>query len=212
MYNYALSSTHLLSSLNSIGATSLILDLKERCPYINYYITGLKNDKNPSIKYIATDDGFIYDSQKVLDVINGYKEELIIINYELESSKTVEELKDRLSKIDNVIGVLKKYVLDNQAALFVTSLYGMQKDMYDEKQVLRNINFYSKVPLLIADRQLNLSQYSVNEGSLFDLSNAILKNMNPSHKTEGSIKKKSSLLSFLYKKPKEIKNEDKANS
>ena len=41
--------------------------------------------------------------------------------------------------------------------------------------------------------------------ALFDLSNTILKNINPQHKIQGMIKKKTSLLSFLYKKPKEIK-------
>lgn len=205
MYNYALSSTNMLNSLNNIGASALVLDLKERCSYINYYLTGLKNETSETIKYIPTDDGFIYEPQKVLDVINGYQKELYIINYNIEDVKTFEQLKDKLSKIDTVMGTLKDYCINNQAALFVSSLYGMQKDLYDEKQVLRNINFYSRVPLVIMDRQIGLSQYTVDEGSLFDLSNTILKNINPQHKIQGMIKKKTSLLSFLYKKPKEIK-------
>ena len=41
MYNYAVASSYTLNSLKSINAKCLVFDLKDKCPFINYYLTGL---------------------------------------------------------------------------------------------------------------------------------------------------------------------------
>ncbi|UKI57195.1 MAG: hypothetical protein L6V81_07400 [Clostridium sp.] len=50
MYNYAVSSTYALNALKTIGAKCLVIDLKDKCPYINYYLTGLRNNVDESLK------------------------------------------------------------------------------------------------------------------------------------------------------------------
>ena len=59
--------------------------------------------------------------------------------------------------------------------------------------------------LFISDNDINLTNYSTEEGGLFDLGNTVISNTNFEYKNTGLLKKKSALLSFLYKKPKASK-------
>jgi hypothetical protein len=209
MYNFAVAATYMLNSLKSIKARCLVMDTKEKCSFINYYLTGLRNEVDPSLKYLPTDDGFIYDAEKVVETIKKYDNELYIINYEIDSCKTFEDIIDRLRKIDVVIGAVDAYIREVKGALFISSLYGLERMMYNAKQELLKINFSGKVPLVIDDEEIKLSEFNVDEGSLFDLCNSILWDINREYATEGLIKRKSKLFSFLYKKPKAKPVEDK---
>lgn len=205
MYNYAVSANYTLDTLKQIKANCLILDKSDKCSYINYYLTGLRNTVDDDLKYISTDNDFIYDSNQVLNVIKTYDRYLYIINYEIDSCKMFEDIQERLKKIDVVIGEIEKYCKENNMGLFISSLYGFERMMYNKKQELLKINLFGKVPVLIVDSNISLSTHTVAEGSLFDLANSIFKNINPDYKMDGLIKKKSSLLSIFYKKPKEAK-------
>ena len=202
MYNFAVSANYTLNSLNSIKARCLVMDSKDKCSFINYYLTGLRNEISDSLKYLPTDDGFIYDPNKVLDTIKKYDNELYIINYEIDTCRTFEEMQDRLRKIDAVVGALDTYIHENNMSMFITSFYGLEKMMYNAKQELLKINFSGRVPLVIDDDEISLNAYNINEGSLYDLCNSVLWNINKAYTLGGIIKKKSKLLSFLYKKPK----------
>ncbi len=205
MFNYAVSANYTLDSLTKANATCLVFDKKDYCPYINYYLTGLRNSVDERLKYVPTDDGFIYDANRLLSTIISYNRDLYIINYSIEECKTLEELKAKLTSIDNIIGVLDKYIKDNNYGLFISSLYGMEKQMYNQKQELVKINFSGKSPVLVDDNSIGATTHTIAEGNLCDLVNSILRNINPEYKVNGILKKKSSLLSFLYKKPKESK-------
>ena len=93
--------------------------------------------------------------------------------------------------------------------MFITSLYGLERMMYNSKQELLKINFSGRVPLVIDDDEINLAEYTINEGNLFDLCNSILWDINKNYETVGLIKRKSKLFSFLYKKPKAKPVEEK---
>ena len=202
MYNFAVSSTYTLNTLKTIKAKCMVVDKKDNCPFINYYLTGLRNTVDDDLKYLPSDDGFIYDSNKVLEMIRNYNKELYIINYEIDSCNTLEELSDRLKKIDVVIGVLDAFVRQNNYGLFITSLYGIEKEMYNTRQELCKIDFSGRSPLIIDDNDISSSGYSVLEGSLFDVANSIYSNINKDYKVSGILRKKGKLFSFLYKKPK----------
>ncbi len=205
MYNYAVASSYTLASLNKINAKCLVMDKKDNCAYINYYLTGLRNNVDDALKYYPTDDDSIYDSNKLIEIINSYDKELYIINYEIDSCKTVDEMSSRLKKIDAVIGALDKLVSEKNYGLFITSFYGVEKELYNSKQELCKINFSGRSPLIIDDSSITKSSYSVEEGGLFDLCNSIIWNINNAYNNTGLLRKKTGLLSFLYKKPKEEK-------
>ena len=205
LYNYAVSANYTLDTLKKINATCLVMDKTDKCSYINYYLTGLRNNIDESLKYLPTDDNFIYDPDKLIQTLNTYDKNIYIINYEIDSCNTLEDMAERLSSIDKVIGVLDEYCRTNNIGLFITSLYGIEKEMYNKKQELLKINFSGRSPLIIDVNGINPTSYSVIEGTLYDLANSVYGFTNPEYKIAGLIKKKAALLSFLYKKPKEVK-------
>lgn len=205
MYNFAVSSSYALASLKSINAKCLIMDLKNNCSYINYYMTGLRNDVDDDLKYLPTDDNFIYDANKLIETIESGDKNIYIVNYDISNVKNVNEMNERLKALDNILGELDKYIREKNYGLFVSSLYGIEREMYNEKNVLCKINFSGKVPVIIDDNEINLTSYSTREGNLNDLFNTMLFNTDKSYKDSGLIKKKSKLFSFLYKKPKQVK-------
>ncbi len=202
MFNFAVSSTYALKSLESIGAKAIVLAEKDKCPYINYYMTGLRNTVSENLKYLSVDDGFIYDPDKVIATIKAYPQELIIINYEIETCKNVGEIEDRLKSIDAIIGKVSEYTLANNYGFFLSSLYGIEKEMYNNKNELCKVNFSVRVPVVVYDKGLPGGSYSLNEGTTYDLFNAIIHNINPVFENSGIIKKKSGIMSIFFKKSK----------
>lgn len=202
MYNYAVSSTYLLDSMNKINARTIVFDKKENTGYINYYLTGLRSKIDNNLQYYFTDDNILYDATRLIPYLASLENELIILNYEIDSCKTIEEIQNKLTSIDTMIGLIEKMVLENNYALFITSFYGIEKEMMNNKLELQKVNFTNKVPLLLVDKSYSVSNYHLNSGTLYDLSNTIINNINPAYKTRSLIKKKSSLLSIFFKKKK----------
>ena len=199
LFEYGVSSTYALASLRTINAKCIIMDKKDKCNDINYYMTGLRNNMDESLRYMPTDNGFIYDSNTLINTINSLSQELIIVNYEIDDCKTVEEIMDRLKKIDVVIGSLYEFATNNNHGLFISSLYGIEKEMYNNKHILCPVNFSTRVPAIIVDKSLTKAVYSFNEGTVYDLSNTIFYNINNAFKNSGLLKKKSTLSKMFHK-------------
>ena len=198
LFEYGVSSTYLLNSLKSINAKCLVMDKKDKCSNINYFLTGLRNNVDADLKYMPTDNNFIYDTNTLVNLLNNISQELIIINYDLDDCKTIEEITARLYKIDTIIGSLYEQSKKNNNGLFISSLYGMEKELYNSKHALCRVNFSVRVPVLIVDNHLNKSNYVLKEGSVYDLSNTILFNINSSYKNSGLVKKKSALSKLFH--------------
>lgn len=199
LYEFGVSSTYLLNSLKMINAKCLVMDIKDRCKTINYYLTGLRNEIDPDLKYMPTDNGFIFNAEILLKAILDNPQELIIVNYEIESCKKVEEISDRLKQIDEVIGKLHEYASKNNIGLFISSLYGMQKELYNSKAILCNVNFSTRVPVVIFDKSIKKSEYTIEEGTTYDLANTILFNINSAYNNSGLLKKKSAISKMFGK-------------
>ena len=75
--------------------------------------------------------------------------------------------------------------------------------------LLCKVNFYSKVPLIISDNTIDFSRYSVEEGSLFELSNTILYTISDKYTVSGLLRKKSKLASLFIKKNKNVSKDTK---
>ena len=199
MYNYAVSSTYTLNALKSINAKCMVMAKQNQCAEINNYLTGLRNSSDENLRYMPTDNGFIYDANVLLNTIVSLKEELVIVNYEIDDCKTVEEIKDRLSKIDTVIGTLFNYTSQNNIGLFISSLYGIEKEMYNSKHELCKINFAVRTPIVVADMSVTKNSYALGDGTVYDLANSIYRNINGNYKIEGIIKRKKGILSIFKK-------------
>ena len=147
----------------------------------------------------SSDNGFIYDGPTLLNVISSLKEELVIVNFEIDDCKTVEEIKDRLYRIDSVIGTIYGYTSQNNMGLFISSLYGLERQMYNVKHELCKINFSTRVPVVVADASITKKNYIITEGNVYDLANSVYKNINSQYKIEGIVQKKKGLLSIFKK-------------
>jgi bisphosphoglycerate-independent phosphoglycerate mutase (AlkP superfamily) len=200
MYEFGVSSTYLLNSLKMINASCLVMDKKDKCQTINQYLTGLRNDIDPALRYMPTDNGFIYNADVLLNTIINSPQELIIVNYELDDCKKVEDIQNRLKQIDVVIGKISEYTYNNKFGLFISSLYGIQKELYNSKLILCNVNFSKRVPVVFFDSTIKKADYTLEEGTTYDLANAIIHNINPAFKNSGLLKKKSAISKMFGKK------------
>ena len=201
-FNFAVSSTYFLNSMKSIGAKCLVFDMKDKCSYINYYLTGLRNTIDPDLRYMAIDDGITYDKIKVIELIRQNPQDLIILNYEIDTCKDIPFMEKRLSLIDEIIGEIEKIVLENNWGLFISSLYGIEKELMNDKFETCEINFSIKVPLIVVDKSYSKVSNTLREGNVYNLANTIFENINKKFKGNSLIRKKSGLFSILYKKPK----------
>jgi bisphosphoglycerate-independent phosphoglycerate mutase (AlkP superfamily) len=199
LYDYAVSSTYTLNSLKSISAKCMVMAKKDYCMTINNYLTGLRNIYDNDLKYMPSDNGFIYDGPTLLNTVKTLKEDLIIVNFEIDDCKTIEEIKDRLSKIDSVIGTIYSYTSQNNIGLFISSLYGLERQMYNAKHELCKINFSTRVPVVVADASITKKNYTIAEGTVYDLANSIYRNINSQYKLEGIVQKKKGILSIFKK-------------
>ena len=125
---------------------------------------------------------------------------VIIINYDICDCKLVDDIEEKLRKIDIIIGVLDTYIKEISGALIISSLYGIEKELYNKKQELCKINFSVRVPIIVDDISYSKNNYSLSEGSIYDLSNTVFKNINNKYNGNSLIKRKSSLFSIFYKK------------
>lgn len=201
-FNYAVSSTYTLNSLKSIGAKCLVFDMRDHCSYINYYMTGLRNTVDPDLKYMAIDDGVTYDKNKVIELLKNNPQDLIILNYEIETCKDIPFMERRLKLIDEIISEIEKISLGNGWGFFISSLYGLEKELQNDKMEICKINFSTKVPLVVVDKSYSKTNNTIDEGKVIDMANTIYKNINSKYKGDSLIRRKSGLLSILYKKPK----------
>lgn len=200
LFNYPISSKYMINSLKELNAKCVIYDNKEKCSYINYFMSGLRNIVDSSVEYMASDNDFLYNVENVKKIIKTSNKDLIILNYEIDSCKNIKELETRLNSIDTIIGGITSTIIENNYTLYISSLYGLEKDLINDKLEMCSIDFSLKVPLIIVDKLYKSNSYSLRDGNIYDLANTIYKNINDKYKVHSLIKKKASFLSMLYKK------------
>jgi len=199
MYAYPISSRSMTNSLKSIEAKALVLSEPNYMPYINYVLNGLNNTMPDNIFYSRTDVDF--GKQQLESIIVNSDYDLIVIDYRIDSSKTVEELINRLKNLDVILGVVHDVCVNNQISLFVSSLYGMKKEIQIDNFAKAYINFSSKLPVLVIDPIFNKINFRLdNIGNVSTLANTIYTNINNKYSGGDVLIKKKGYLTKLIKK------------
>ena len=93
IYEITTSSNSLVSNLEHINATGLILCKKEEIPIINYFCNGLKNQASETLKFVDFTN-YQNNPNQIVSIINQFDNDLIIVNYELDDCKNTLELKE----------------------------------------------------------------------------------------------------------------------
>ncbi len=197
MFAYPLSGISMANSLKKINAKTLILLASENIKQINYYCNGLQNVVSDNICFAKTDDGLNPNFLK--SIIRDSEYDLIIINFQIDNVKTVTELNEKLSKLDMMLKVIHDFCVELKISLFVSSLYGMQKEIAVDNFVKATVNFSLKVPFIVIDSIFNKSNFSISSGNIYTMANTLYTNINPKNEGAVLIRKKDFITKMIKK-------------
>lgn len=185
--NYEPVKTSFYNTLNQNGIKHLLIAEKENIPYLNYYFNGCNNMQATQVLGIDIPSTGNYDQDienkyqaittKVLEAINSDFYDLIIVDYEIDIKQKqiiTKNIKNSLSSLDRSLTQIYNTIISKNGLLYITSSYGINKALYNEKEELVNINFSKKVPFVIVDNEMSKDNYLLQNGSLSDLSITIL--------------------------------------
>ena len=198
MLNYHIANNNLVSNLNNIDAKSLIMAKKEQIGIINYYANGLQNVSSDKVNFIEVDN-YLFKPIELLGIIDKYDHDLMIINYDIESAKTIEELKTLLHNIDIMIGNIYENSKDSKYSLVISSLYGINKVMNNEKGEICNVIFNEKLPIIFIDNFVTKKDYLIEEGTITNLLPICYKKINDKYMGHSIVTKKNALYRLLFK-------------
>ena len=200
LLNLQVSKISLASNIQNLKAKTLIVTRKDSINIINYYCNGLQSISNPLINFIEFDN-YLYKPKELINIINNYDHDLIIINYDINDKniKTIEELKECLHNIDIMLG----YVYDNFSkqnyTLIVSSLYGVNKLYINDKGTLCSVNFSSKVPFIYIDKNITQKNYLIAPGDINAIVRTCYKTINKNYSGDVLFNKKNILYRLLFK-------------
>ena len=200
MFSYPKSGVSMVNTLTKINAKALILANSSNMKIINYYCNGLQNIISPQLSFAKTDDDFLLNQENVKAIIRDANYDLIIINYQIDSVKNVDELNKKLVKLDSILGYVHDFCIENKISLFISSLYGIQREIPVDNFTKAFVNFAGKVPFIVIDPIFNKTNFSLGIGNIYTLADTVYTNINNKHNGgEVLIKKKNPLLKMLKK-------------
>lgn len=177
MLAYPKSGISFMNSLNKINGKTLVVSDSNRINKINYYLTGLQQIIPENISYVKSDNGFI-DNVNNLKALIEDDFDLIIFDYSVDGVNTIPELKDNLSKLDGLLKTTVDYCTEKEYSLFISSLYGMKKEMPMDNFSKYLVDFASKVPFIVVDPVFKKDNFRIDIGDINNLAHTVLTNVN----------------------------------
>lgn len=151
---------------------ALIITKEENFQYLNFLANGLNYVTNSDIQFMRLDHDYLNNKINISKLIDDSVFDLIIFDYHMDVSKTVNHLKAQLEQIDNVLGMVGE-ICENKHSLFISSLYGIKKELpladYNMEKVI--IDYEMQIPIFFYDYSYPRSKYTLVPGD----TNAILK-------------------------------------
>ena len=187
----------LATNMKGLSFKSMIMCDKEEIQAINYYLNGLQMVNNSDISFICLGDKSL-DATTIVNVINSYPQEFIVISYNIKDVNTIEELKEEFTKIDNVIGAIYTNTEKNSYNIVISSLYGKNKSLPNASGEICNVS-YDKVPIIYIDNFVTKRNYLLNEGDICDLFKVCYKSMKKEYPGESLVTKKNFLYRLIFK-------------
>ena len=182
----------LASVLERNDKKSLIVTLKDNIKYVNFLANGYNHVTNPRIQFMESNYDYFLDQNNINKLIDESDYDFFIFDYPMDVSKTINDLKDQLTLIDKIIGCLSE-VCVNKHSLFITSLYGIKKEMpladYNTEKVC--INYEMQIPIFLYDYSFPQSKYALAPGYTNDVLQTALKCICKDNKLNTLIKDKS---------------------
>ena len=141
----------------------------ENVNLVNFYANGLNSINNPDILFMEKSDD-LYNKDFIDKLIQDTPYDVILFDYHMDTSSTVNHLKEELSKIDTIIGLVS-HACENRHSLFITSLYGLNKRLpvADYNQEMVTINYERQIPIFFFDYYYPQSKYDLFPGETYDI-------------------------------------------
>jgi len=196
--NYRASSNSMASNLEELNARCLIMAKKDQVSTINYYANGLQNVNNNRINFIHIDD-YLFKPVELLGIINKYDHDLMIINYDILDTNSIEELKHLLHNIDIMIGNIYDNSKGSKYSLLISSLYGINQIMKNDKGEICNVLFNEKLPIIFVDDFITKKDYLIEDGKINKLLPICYKRINVNYKGHSIVTKKNMLYRLFFK-------------
>jgi len=160
----------LANILKKASKKALIITSSEHMKLVNFLANGLTYVNNPNIQFMNNDDAYFHDPNNVRNVIDNTDFDFIIFDYHMDVSKTINDLKEQLSRIDVVLGNIAQ-VTENKHSLIITSLYGLKKELplapYNAEMV--TIDYEMQIPIFFFDYTYPRSKYIFMPGETNDI-------------------------------------------
>ena len=140
------------------------LIITDKQDLVNFYANGNNQINNPLINYLKTTPEF-YNKEYISNLINNSEYDLFIFDYQMNTSKTVNFLKEELTKVDLILGNVAA-ACENKNSLFITSLYGLKKQLpvADYNTDIVEINYEMQIPIFFFDYTYPKSKYDLFPG------------------------------------------------
>ena len=155
---------------------ALIVTAEKNINLVNLLANGLNNVNNPAIQFMKLNDTYYNDINNITGLIDNSIYDLIIFDYHLDASRTINDLKEQLSKIDIVLGNVAA-VCENKHSLFITSLYGIKKTLplADYNTEMVTIDYEMQIPIFFFDYSYPRSKYALFPGETNDILNSAVR-------------------------------------
>ena len=179
---------------------ALIITKNENINYINFLVNGLNHVKHPYIDFMVLDENNLSNPTYVTNIIDNTQYNLIIFDYHMDVSKTINELKEGLECIDKVLGNVVNSCV-NKHSLFITSLYGIKKELplADYNSEMVTIDYEMQIPIFFFDYTYPRSKFTLAPGETNDILNTVIKCIYNNPELESLIRTKGLLGSLLKK-------------
>lgn len=160
----------LATMMQQANKKTLIVTAEENISLMNFLANGLNYVNNPNIAFMKFDFNALNNALNINNIINNTVYDLIIFDYHMVVDKTVNDLKLGLEEVDKVIGHVTEACV-NKNSLFITSLYGIKKEMpianYNTELV--TIDYEMQIPIFFFDYSYLRSKYILLPGETNDI-------------------------------------------
>jgi len=186
--------------LEKANLKTLIITNNENMSYINFLANGLKYNNNPRIQFMNIYDPYFSNANNIINIIDNSDYNIIMFDYHMDVSKTINDLKSQLERIDVVLGIVANNCV-NKHSLFITSLYGIKKalPLADYNSEIVTIDYEMQIPIFFFDYSYPRSKFALYPGETNDILNTILRTQWNTNEIDTLIRPKG-LLSGLLRK------------